>query len=268
MPDISIFTSVINSYLPEPHASLLNGIIFGTSVKTAQNLYNNLKIVGLLHLVVLSGMNITLLAAVVAAVFDRWGKKISLIISIVTIIVFINFVGIQAPVIRAGIMGILSLLAVVFGRKAAAFYLLILTATIMILIWPAWIGTISFQLSFGATLGIILLAKTKTKKPKKILAKLKYSFIKELRTSLAAQVLTVPIIFLYFRQVSFISPIANVLVAFTIAPLMVFGLLTAILGKINFILGLPTAYICYGMISYILIVVDWLSKIPGAMINF
>lgn len=268
MSNISIFTSVINSYLPEPQTSLLNGIIFGQSVKASKDLYDNLKIVGLLHLVVLSGMNITMLAAIVAAVADRWGKKISIIISIATIILFINFVGIQAPVVRAGIMGILSLLAIVFGRKAVALYLLILTAAIMILIWPEWLGTVSFQLSFGATLGIILFGKTRAEKPKKLIPRIKYSLKKDLRTSLAAQIFTAPIIFIYFKQISLISPLANILVAFTIAPLMVFGLLTAILGKISFVLGLPTSYICYGMVSYILLVVDWLSKIPGAMISF
>jgi hypothetical protein len=52
MPDVSIFTSVINSYLPEPHASLLNGILFGVSLKASKTFFEQLKIVGLLHIVV------------------------------------------------------------------------------------------------------------------------------------------------------------------------------------------------------------------------
>ena len=69
-----VFTSVINSYLPEPHASLLNGILFGISVKGSQAFYNDLKATGLLHIVVLSGMNISILAAIITGLTASFGK--------------------------------------------------------------------------------------------------------------------------------------------------------------------------------------------------
>src|SRR3990167_273064 len=57
----TIFTSIINSYLPDPQAALLNGIIFGIPLRSSKIFYQQLQVVGLLHLVVLSGMNITIL---------------------------------------------------------------------------------------------------------------------------------------------------------------------------------------------------------------
>src|SRR3989338_7261226 len=113
MPTPSIFTSVINSYLPEPHASLLNGILFGVSLKASNSFYHQLKITGLLHIVVLSGMNITLLSAITAQITSYFGKWVSTLLTILIVIIFIIFVGPKAPIIRAGIMGILTLVSII-----------------------------------------------------------------------------------------------------------------------------------------------------------
>lgn len=124
----SIFTSVIDSYLPEPQSSLLNGIIFGVDLKTTKSFYQQLKIVGLLHLVVLSGSNITLIGAVVGNLTAYFSKRVSILITVLTIVSFVIFVGPQAPIVRAGIMGVLTYVAILTGRKNVALYSLILSA--------------------------------------------------------------------------------------------------------------------------------------------
>jgi competence protein ComEC len=266
----SIFTQVINSYLPEPHASLLNGILFGISLKTTKTFYQQLKITGLLHIVVLSGMNITLLSSVVAQATLFFGKQLSLLITILTIIFFILFVGIQAPIIRAGVMGILTLVAILTGRKAYALWFLFISLIPVYLLhifFPKKITLLSSLLSYGATLGIILFGQSKQTKPKNQWEKLKNNIKKELRPSFAAQLFTVPIIFIFFKQISLIAPLSNLLVAPMIAPLMIFGFLTAILGKINYFLGLFPSYICYGILTYMIWIIEWLSKLPFAFIQ-
>lgn len=264
----SFFTQVINQYLPEPHASLLNGIIFGVSLKTTKTFYQQLKIVGLLHIVVLSGMNITMLASIIGVLTSFLSKKVSLLLTILIIILFIIFVGPQAPIIRAGFMGILTLVAVLYGRKYYALYGLFLSVIFIAAFWPKWLTTISFQLSFGATLGIILFGQVKSKRIKNFFEGIKYGFWKEFKPSLAAQIFTAPLIFIYFKQISLISPFANILVSPVIPNLMIFGFLTVIFGKINFYLGLIPAWICYLFLSYIVWVVEFLSKIPGVSIKF
>ena len=254
----SIFTSVINSYLPEPHASLLNGIIFGVNLKTGKEFYQQLKIVGLLHLVVLSGINITLLSAMISSSTKFLSKQLSTLITILMIILFVIFVGPQAPIIRAAFMGLLTHVAIITGRKNYTLYALFLSLIFILIFWPDWLKTVSLQLSYGATLGIILFGQSRSNN----------YIIKNFRLTLAAQVFTVPIIFFYFRQVSLISPLANLLVAETIPPLMVFGFLTAILGKISYFLGLIPAYLCYGILKYIVWTVEMLSKISWAFIQF
>lgn len=254
----STFTSVINSYLPEPHASLLNGIIFGVNLKTTKEFYQQLKVVGLLHLVVLSGINITLLSSMISSSTKFLSKLWSTLITILTIILFVIFVGPQAPIIRAVFMGILTHVAIITGRKNYTLYALFLSFIFILIFWPDWIKTISLQLSYGATFGIILFGQGQSNN----------WIIKNLRLSLAAQVFTAPIIFFYFKQISLISPLANLLVAETIPPLMVFGFLTAFLGKINYFLGLIPAYICYGVLEYIVWVIRILAKIPFAFVQF
>ena len=267
------FTQVINGYLPEPHASLLNGILLGIPVRGQTLLYNQLKTVGLVHIVVLSGMNITLLSAIITNITSHLGKKISLLTTIATIIIFISFVGAQPPVIRAGFMGVLTLIGILLGRKTLVLYSLLLSAIFIAIFWPSWPTTISFQLSYAATLGLILFSKkgapTKNEETNNTLkGKLTEYVYDEWRTSMSAQIFTVPLICVYFRQISLISPIANILVSWTIAPLMIFGFMAAILGKIHFALGIVPAYISYGILTYIIFVVEMLSKVPFASISF
>ena len=258
MPSPAIFTNIINSYLPEPHASLLNGIIFGTNLKVTKEFYEYLKIVGLLHIVVLSGANISLLTAIISKSLFFLSKRLAILLTILIIIIFVIFVGPQAPIIRAGFMGVLTLVAIIYGRKYTALYVLFLSAIFVALFWPKWLTTLSFQLSYGASLGIILFY------PKK---KMNY-FVDQFLLSLSAQIFTAPLIFLKFKTVSLISPISNICIAWTIAPLMIFGFLTAFLGKINFYLGLIPSYICYGILTYVIWIIEHLAKIPLGYLRF
>ncbi len=264
----AFFSSVINGYLPEPHASLLNGILFGINLRTSYGFYTQLKTVGLLHIVVLSGINITLLCSIVASCTRFFSKFVSCLITILTVILFVVFVGPQAPVIRSAIMGILTLVAVIFGRKTVALYLLLLSAIITLIIWHEWIYSLSFYLSYGATLGIILFGTVRVKKPKKLSQTIAGYIWKELKPSLAAQIFTTPLIFIAFKQISFIAPVSNILVAFTIAPLMVFGFLTALLGKVHFLFGIIPALVCFGILQYLIWIIRILSTIPGAFVQF
>jgi competence protein ComEC len=267
MPNPSIFTNVINSYLPEPHASLLNGILFGVSLRTSQEFFQQLKMVGLLHIVVLSGINITLLASIIASFTGFLNKLISSILTIISIILFVLFVGPDPPIVRAAVMGCLALLAIIFGRQKNALYLLILSGLLVLIFKVDWLKSISFQLSYGATLGIILFGNIKLR-GKTLLDKIRYDISKEIKPSLAAQVFTAPLIFYYFKQVSLISPISNLLVSPLIAPLMIFGFITAIFGKINIYLGVIPSYICYGILSYIIFIIEFLSKLPFVFLDF
>ncbi len=260
MSNTDVFTTIINGYLPEPHASLLNGIVFGLPISSDLSFYDDVKVTGLLHIVVLSGTNITLLAAMVGAVTVFLPKWLSLIVTMSVIIAFVWFVGPAPPVIRAAIMGVLAHLAVLFRRSSIPLIMLILSALITAFFWPTWISTVSFQLSYGATLGLILI-----KSPKRFASSPIFS---EFWPSIAASSFTVPIIFLYFREISLVAPLANLAVSFLIGPLMLVGFAVAILGKIHFILGLVPSYIAYVILSYMIFMIRTISSIPYIFLRF
>jgi competence protein ComEC len=249
---------IINNYLVEPQASLLNGIIFGINLNAKTMFYQQLKTVGLLHLVVFSGMNISLLSLLVSYFTAKISKSVSLLITIFVIILFTFIVGFQAPVIRASFTAIFTSVGILLGRKNINFFGLFFSFIFICIFFPQWPKSISFQLSYGATIGLLLFAGNTGNN----------YFFDELKTSLAAQIFTVPLIFFYFKEISTVALIANLLVSWTIAPLMLLGLLTVILGQLNYSLGWLPAQLCYGLLSYIVFVVETLSHLPFALIKF
>lgn len=262
----SFFTSVINTYLAEPYSSLLNGMLFGIQSKMQNVLYMQLKTVGLLHMIVLSGTNITILSSIVSALTKPISKKISILITALTIILFIFFVRPQAPIVRAGGMSILTMVAIVAGRKKTPLYILFFTFVLQFIFFPHWVSKLSFQLSYAATMGIILFAKKEIIQPRGVYGRISQAIRQDLRISLSAQVFTAPLIFFHFKEISLIAPISNLFVSFMVGPIMFIGLLTAIVGKISYSLGLVPSYLAYGMLKYMMIVIELLSRLPFARI--
>ncbi len=266
----NIFWPLVNSYLPEPQASLFMGILLGVPLKGTKEIFRVMKIVGLTHLIVLSGSNITILSEMITTITKKIGKKISSVITVLTICFFVLFVGPQAPIIRAAFMSVLTLVANISGKKSISLYLLICSFIIIAIIWPLWVTTISLQLSYGATLGIILFGNSKTVKKRKITfwGNVLNYISEELRLSIAAQIFTVPIIFIYFRQISTIAPISNILVSWSIAPLMFCGILSLMLGSIYWPLGFLPALVCYGLLTYIIQTMKIISSLPYIFLSF
>ena len=111
------FIEVINQVLPEPQASLLNGILFGIKAHFPKELFEALITTGTIHIIALSGQNISILTAIVSKMTLPFGRKLSCLLTVAGVVGFVIFVGVEATTIRAAIMGSLSLLAIYFGRK-------------------------------------------------------------------------------------------------------------------------------------------------------
>jgi len=319
---VSDFTAIINQLLPEPHAGLLNGILFGVKATIAKDLSTALIKTGTLHIIALSGMNITILSDLVSITLLRFvSRRIASLLTVFIIIGFILFVGISPSVIRAGIMGSITLIAIIFGRQAWSFFTWIIAVAIMLLIKPVWLGDISFQLSALATLGIILFGKKSiavekrgaevgssviarirqpaetwqslayassdklrdpsliTRDDKKMqnffslhslkLFRFLWSLIEDdLRVTLAAQLFTVPLILFTFHQISFISPLSNVLIGWIIAPLTVLGFFTTIAGWVWLPLGQVFAWVTWVPLQYVLTIISLTSRIPFASFSW
>ncbi|MBI3619885.1 ComEC/Rec2 family competence protein [Candidatus Roizmanbacteria bacterium] len=260
---VDIFTSVIDKYLGEPHASLANGILFGVNLKPSGELYSKLKTVGLLHMVVLSGTNISLLCSLVASLTAHFGKYISIMITTLVVFCFIYFVGLQAPVVRTGLMTTFTFVTIILGRKTEPIIALFVSLLVIAVFFPDWLSSVSLYLSYAATLGIIVARKNDSGQHTNFLKIIK----NELYTSFFAQLFTAPIIFLAFRQISLLSPISTLFVGWIVSPIMLFGFITVILGKVNFLLGYPAHLVVYVLTSYALIVINLFNRFPYALIS-
>lgn len=222
---LEILSQPFNAFLSPDLAALALAMIWGQKKGLPPDLYQQFQVTGLLHLLVLSGQNITLLLGCLEAFIKHKGLKWRLILTISIAMFYLCTFPTEAPIIRASIMAILSSLA--WWESATTPSLIILGFTCLIMLgWhPEWLGSLSFQLSVAATFGILvfyprLSARFKGFHP------LRQSFL----LSLSAQLGTFPLLLLNFREYSLLSLPINVLVAWLIEPIMLVGVIFSVLG--------------------------------------
>jgi len=262
------FVELIGRLLPEPHAGLLLGILFGVQTQLPGDLYEALITTGTIHIVVLSGQNIAILTAFLSEVLLVFGRKASILLTLLSVGVYVWFVGAEPPIMRAAIMASLILFSVYFGKQSWSLLFLFFTVSIMLLLNPQFIADRSFQLSVAATVGILLFGPKEIVKKSTLRAELFHYFKFNLQTTLAAQLFTTPLILYHFHRISLVAPITNVLVAWTISPIMISGFLTVISGLIWEPIGILAGFITYVPLSFLLGVVGLTAQIPLASFNW
>lgn len=262
------FTDIVTKIIHEPQASFLAGILLGLRKGIDPDLIQAFNITGTTHIIAVSGYNITIVAGVIIgflqSIYIR--RKYSFWLACVGIIIFTILTGASAAVVRSAIMGMIVLFAVWSGRKSSMHNVLVLTCLIMLLINPkVLMYDVGFQLSFLATLGLIyftpVLEKVLYWMPEKL------SIRESLTTTLSAIVFTTPIILYNFERFSIIAPIANLLILPAIPLSMLVGFIGIVFGIISIFLGQIFSWITWITLSYIIIVIKYLAKIPYASIQ-
>ncbi len=246
--------------LPEPQASLLAGIVLGSKSGFPNDFYQSLKGTGTLHVVVASGMNITLVAIFLINFFVLFlNRRLAVAFAFLGIWFYVVLAGWEAPVVRAGIMGSLAFLGVGLGRERDAIRGLILAGILMLFINPHYLFDLGFQLSFAATAGILLIyPKLKNLRRARKVFSLP-GFGDNLASTLAAQVLTLPIMVFNLGGVNPISPLVNAFVLWTIQWIMAIGAIGGVLGLINLELGRFFCLLSYPLLTYFVEIVKLFS---------
>lgn len=225
--------------LPNPQSQLLSGVLLGIKSNLKADFKKDLVNTGTLHVVVVSGYNIALVAGLALSLSFLIGRKKASFLAAFVVLAYTLLVGFSAPTLRAAIMAVLTILATLTGRQVLAGYLLFLTAYILLIVWPQNLADISFQLTFLATLGLIVF----TKPFSRYFAKLPNLIREPLSTTLAAQTLVVPVIFFYFGNVSLSAPLVNVLVLWTIPIATIVGFLYLLLLQLNLFIASLIGYL-------------------------
>lgn len=259
---------IIKKLYPEPQASLLSGILIGTKAQMPGSLYSALQKTGTLHMIALSGQNISLVISLIAFLLQGLGKRLSSLITIIIIIIFILFVGPSASAIRSGLMGGFVMVSIIFGRQYLAVLGLVISGLLMFVISPEVLFDIGFQLSFAATLGILLLGSSRwvTRARGWRAAGPIWT---DLQITLAAQIFTLPIILYNFGNLSIVAPLSNVLILWTI-PILMYGgfavvLLFLFFNFMNFItISHVASWLLLPFLNWFVLAVNWTSGLPFA----
>ena len=211
--------------LPPISASLLMGIVFGGNQGMPDKFMQDLRSSGVVHVIAASGMNVTFVASALIAILGAVLKRqIALTIAIFGIIFYAFLAGFEPSIVRASIMAIIAFSARLFGRQNLAFISILITGWLMLFISPYLITDIGFQLSFLATLGILLI--------KPVFPHKGNILVEDLGTTISAQIATIPILLAIFGNYGALSIVVNGLVLWTVPILMIFGSLALLLGFI------------------------------------
>lgn len=259
----------LNRALPRPESAILEALLFGEEQNFSEDLKEKFNLTGTRHLAAVSGMNITIVSAILVSFLLLLGfwRQQAFYFAIIILISYILMVGAPASALRAGIMAILFLTAQHFGRLSNASRLIVFAATIILAFNPLLLKLdIGFQLSFLAIMGLIYFQPVFLE----LLKKIPHAF--QLRNSLAAtlsaQVFTFPILIYNFGQISLISPLANILILPIIPFVTIFGFIFSFVGIFFQSLGQILSWPVYMMINYIIKVISYFSKISWASLIF
>lgn len=249
----------ISQFLPSPQAELLSGILLGQNKALPGQFKLALRDTSTLHIVVASGQNLSLVAAFFLSLAGLIKRKYAIAFSLLAVVSYTLLTGVAVPVLRAAIMFSFASLAQIFGRQKEGWWVLIVTAALMLLVNPKWITDLSFQLSFLATFGVVVVSPILVKYLDKIPI-----IGQDLAVTLSAQLMVTPVIAQNFHQISLVSLVTNALVLWTIPFAMIGGAVMLVVGAVSFSLGQLIGIGVNVLLTYFIYIVGFFAKLPFA----
>lgn len=255
----------VRETLPSPEADLLIGIVLGDDSGFDKTTQDQFARTGLMHIVAASGTNVSIVGgAIYLSLLGVIGRRKAIIFSILGIGLYAILSGLSPSIQRAAVMGIITYLALFLGRQTYALWGLGITGFLLILINPYIVFDIGFQLSFMATLGILLLDPLL----KKVTLLSKGILKEDFSITLAAYISLFPLLLYHFQTFTPFSLFANILVLWTIPIVTVLGGLGALIILVSNFLAAPVLWVVYPLLHYILIVSKFFSNFfPTFTIN-
>jgi competence protein ComEC len=261
---------------PDPESSLMAGILLGVDTGLTDDLQQAFKDTGTAHIIAISGFNISIIAGLFVTFFSKFlGPRRGAVLAILGIAFYTILVGADAAVVRAALMGGLALFAKQVGRRQFALNTLLAVALLMCLWNPLYVWDVGFQLSFFATLGLILYADPFSQFANRIITKYFPAsaaeksaelFSEFVLLTLAAQVTTIPIMAYHFQRISLVSFIANPFILPPQPAVMILGGLAVLLSLIWLPLGQIAAWVAWPFVVYTIRMVELFDRVPHGTI--
>ncbi len=260
------FVNNLEKHLGEPHAALASGLVVGEKAALPSSLLLDFRTVGLIHIVVLSGYNITIVGAAIRKILSFLPRVWGIVLGGLGIATFGILVGGGATVVRSCFMAGVALSADIIRRDYNVTRALIFVGLIMLIQNPMILfHDPSFQLSFLATLGLVLFASPIENYLQFIPERLGMRSV--VSSTIATQIFVSPYILYMMGNVSIIGVVANILVLPAIPVTMLFVFLTGAFGMISFNIAEVFSWFTHFLLSYELYMVQTFARIPFASIH-
>lgn len=263
--------SALERGTPDPESDLLRGFILGEDDRIDPATVDDFKRSGLAHLLAVSGDCVMLLAILGAWLLGLAGVglRIRLVALLALIAVYVPVTGAGPSIQRAGIMGAAGVVAMLADRPRWRWYALLLAVAVTLLLNPRSAGDVSWQLSFAAVTGILLLARpiaeliagsgeVRAAPP----SPARRAFAEGAGVTTAATLMTAPLFAHTFGTVSLASLPANLLALPAVAPMMWLGMLASIVGQVPGVPVEPLTAIAGLLAAYVAQIAHWLAA-PG-----
>lgn len=204
------FSERVRSVVKQPESDLGLSYLLGLKGELSDELSENLRMVGLTHIVVASGAHLSILVGIARKIFGRISRFTGVLFSVLFIILFMTMIGFTPSIVRAGAMSILNLIAWYGGRKIEPWRLILMVAAGTLLWNPILIINLGWLLSFASYIGIMLLGP---KMVRYFYGDKKPGFVGgTIMATLAATLMTLPVVLYFYGMISLISVVANLLI--------------------------------------------------------
>jgi competence protein ComEC len=261
----------LGSGMPAREAALALGFVLGEDERIDAATVEDFRRAGLSHLLAVSGQNVALLGLLAMPLLGLLGipMRTRLLWIVAAIAVYVPLAGGGPSIVRAGVMGALTLLVTFAGRRASRLYALAIAAIVTLAIDPRIGADIGWQLSFAAVLGILAIAHPLRRAIASRLGSggLRRVLAEGAAVTVAATLATAPLIVFHFGELSTVSLFANLLALPAVAPAMWLGMLTSIGAQVpGFPAAAPNA-IAAPLLAYIAAVASWCAQPRWALLE-
>lgn len=258
------FAQRIMSVIPDRQSKLGISYLLGMKTYLSRDLSDNLRIVGLVHIVVASGAHLSIIVGIVKKILGKVSRTLSLILLILLIVLFMSMIGWTPSILRAGIMTIMALFAWYVGRKIQPWRIILLVMAITLMIEPMFVIDVGWLLSFASFIGIMILGP--------LIRKFCYGGNKPnmiggmIMTTISATVMTLPITMYFYGTMSLISILANILVLPTLSWAMGLTFLVGMVADLPFIADV-LGFVVTKLLDYHIGVVEMFSKMEMFLVE-
>jgi competence protein ComEC len=260
------FTAGMQTALPEPLAPFAMGLLVGQRATLPAEVKQDLLMVGLTHIIAVSGYNLTIILHASRRLMGKRSKRISTFLSFGLIGVFLLLAGASASIVRAAIVSMLSIVTSYYGRDMKPLNLLALAAAITAWANPFYIWSdLSWYLSFLAFYGVMVVSPlVQARWPGRWHQSLVGGVALE---SVCAEAMSLPFVLYIFGQMSLIGLPANVLVVALVPLAMLLGLVAGLAGMFAGAAAGWFAWPAYLLLNYMLDIAHIMARLPHVFIQ-